>query len=188
MSNLIRLFLRHSKSKLLHYRAPQMTNHSIFGMYFRSVYKIREKCRKTDRKLRKILNLVHKSQAISIPADSSDEKAKCKVIPPGDIISVSEELTLNEESDVLEEPALDIKSELLITSPFLWEELLGSPNPDQVDSEANYPAVESPDPSSNQETVDYAETNPELTESPLILVKQEEVQPNVPINGSGSFL
>ncbi|XP_065078628.1 zinc finger protein 229-like [Ochlerotatus camptorhynchus] len=143
-------------------------------------YKIREKCRKTDRKLRKILNLVHKNQITLNPASNSDEKAGCEVIPGN--INISEQSPLNEESDLLEEPALDIKSELQITSPSMREELYDLPNLDQADSEANYPTAESPDPSSNQETVGSTHTNPELTESPLILVKQEEVQQTVPIN------
>lgn len=154
---------------------PEMVCSECLGA-LKEAYKIREKCRKTDRKLRKILNLVHKSQTILNIVGNSDGKAECEVIPGN--ISVSEESPLNEENDALEEPALDIKSELQITSP----ELFDSPNLDQEDSEANYPTEESPAPSSNQEPVGYTQTNPEITESPLILVKQEEVQRTVPTN------
>ncbi|XP_062545288.1 zinc finger protein 227-like isoform X2 [Armigeres subalbatus] len=137
-------------------------------------YKIREKCRKTDRKLRKILNLANKCQTSSTAVSNTGYKGDCEAVV--NQIDVQQE-PLPIETIALEIPMLVIKSEVIPVTPESASEKDEASSNLDLNTESITPSdsvneyktsIPEPLPKSQNDS-----NNVELNE---ILLKQEETQ------------
>lgn len=144
----------------------------------RVAYKIREKCRTTDRKLRKILNLIRPElPSVVTLSNSPGGEVECEGIPNKEEIQVQESPT-PDETNLVENLSLDIKSELLpVPSVDCIEEEkeTGSPDVDAGMNESSSPSGDQ-DQRCTQEVVEEIQNNLEITEPPVEHMKQEEIQ------------
>nr|XP_019559478.2 zinc finger protein 761-like [Aedes albopictus] len=139
----------------------------------RESYKLREKCRKTDRKLRKILNLTNRKQtAATVPNSKSDGKADCISITNKSEVQVEEPLfTQPDKSEDIERPTLHIKSEVVFDS--VQEELEEDPHLDEPDNKLLCPSID--DNQGKLENItEHIHKKSETIQVPVNRLKQED--------------